>query len=342
MKKLLFILVCLPAVFFTACNKELSDNFTVYTNHPLNDTVWVRNVSAGASVNDCFDALFPDNILIDTFNTALGGSIHFGDSISIEFPANAFTGSGNSGGSGVFTGNAKVLVIPIRRKGDFIKFFKPTTTRDGSLLETGGGLYIRIFNDDKELSLVQGASIRIRFNDEDVPKNNMQAFYGKETFPFILKGIDTGFSWLRDTDTSWLPIWYKTAVPPAATSYAGYEINAKQLRWISAERYIDSSLPKAKLTTILPPNFTNKNTAVFTVFANQKTVVDMQGDYPSRSFYANNIPLKSTVKLVSISKIGDDFYLGTENVSSVDAVTIHKITPVKKSVPDILAYLNGL
>lgn len=342
MKKLLLILVCLPAVLFTACNKELSDNFTVYANHPLNDTIWVRDVPGGASVNDCFDALFPGKVLVDSFNAAQGGSLHFGDSISIEFPANACTGSGNGGGSGIFTGNVKVLVIPIRRKGDFIKFFKPTTTRNGSLLETGDGLYIRIFNDDKELTLAQGASIKVRFNDVDTPKNNMQAFYGKETLPLILKGIDTGFSWLRDADTSWLTVWSKPAIPPATTAYAGYEINARQLRWISAERYVDSSLPKARLTTILPPNFTNKNTAVFTVFANQKTVVDMQGDFASRSFYANNIPLKSTVRLVSVSKIGDDFYLGIENVSSVDAVTIHKITPVKKSVSDILAYLNGL
>jgi hypothetical protein len=86
----------------------------------------------------------------------------------------------------------------------------------------------------------------------------MQAFYGREGNPLPLKGIDTAFYWMRDADTTWLATWSKPS-----GNYSGYEMNSKNLRWISAERYIDSNQAKTKITAILSPNFTNKNTAVF-------------------------------------------------------------------------------
>jgi hypothetical protein len=338
MKKLFFITICLSALFFTACNKELSDNFITYTNSPLNDTVWVRSVAGTASVNDLFDLLAPGAI-IDSFNATNGASLHYGDSLDIEFKANSCVGAGAAGPA---AGDVRLEIVPLKRKGDFIKFFKPTTAADGSILETGGGLFIRVLKDGKELSLAQGSTVKLRFSDIDGAKTNMQAFYGKEGNPVPPKGIDTSFSWIRDLDTTWLGTWSKISVNPLVPSYYGYELNSKNLRWVSADRYIDSTLPKTKVTAILSPNFTNKNTAAFAVFANQKTVVNMHGDYPSRSFFANNIPLGIAVKLISVSKIGDDFYLAIENISSVSRVTFHTLRPEKKSLKDILAYLNSL
>ncbi|MEO7530399.1 MAG: hypothetical protein ABIS69_03275, partial [Sediminibacterium sp.] len=85
MKKILLFTGCLMVLFFTACNKELSsnDNFTSYSNHPLNDTVWVRNVGNTASIHDLFD-LFAPGFIIDSFNVANGASLHYGDSLDIE------------------------------------------------------------------------------------------------------------------------------------------------------------------------------------------------------------------------------------------------------------------
>jgi hypothetical protein len=111
---------------------------------------------------------------------------------------------------------------------------------------------------------------------------------------------------------------------------------------VVSERYLDSTLPKTKVTAILSPNFTNKNTAVFAVFNNQKTVVNLKADYNSRSFFANNIPLKSSVKLISLSKIGGDYYLGVKEVSSIAFVTSYTIAPNKISLKDLITYLNNL
>lgn len=339
MKLKLLILICLPALLFTACKKELSDNFITYSNHPLNDTAWVKQFSATGSINDFFDLVLPNKLLIDSFNASNGGTVNFGDSISLTFPPNALL---TQGGAGLPSDMVKLFVLPLRTKGDFVKFFKPTTTADGSLLETGGGLFVRAFSGDNEVILAPGVRVKIRFTDVDGPKQNMQAFYGKESIPYLLKGIDTAFNWFRDSDINYLPLWTKPSNNPPNSYYYGYELNAMSLRWMSAERYSDSSLPKVKVTAILPPNFTNKNTAVFAVFANQKTVVNLNGDYPSRSFFANKIPLKTAIQLISVSKIGGDFYIGITNISSVEAVTSYKILPEKESLQDLIEHLNSL
>jgi hypothetical protein len=334
MKKVLFITGCLFTLFFTACTKELSSDFNQYTNHPMNDTVWVKTVANTAAVNDLFD-LFAPGLIIDSFNLNNGASLRYGDSLEIEIKPNSCVASGGPGTPA--TGNAVIEILQLKRKGDFIKFFKATTTEKGSLLETGGGLYIRITKEGKELLLAPGSSIKIRFSDIDPAKQNMQSFSGREGNPLPLKGIDTAFYWMRDSDTTWLATWTKPS-----GNYSGYEMNAKNLRWISADRYIDSNQAKTKITAILSPNFTNKNTAVFAVFANQKIVVNLHGDYPSRSFNTNNIPLKAAIKLISLTNIGGDLYLGVKEISSVATVTSYKIEPEKKSLTDILKFLNGL
>lgn len=331
-KNLLFIILLAGAAMFGlgSCTKEISDNFTTYPNSPLNDTVWVRGFSSTMAINDLFDLLVPGGVQVDSFPVTAGGTVRFGDSIEATFPAaSCLTPTGAPP-----TGNAVVQLLQLRTKGDYIKFFKPTGAANDYMLETGGAVYMRVVKDGKELILAPNATVKVRFATDTV-RQDMQAFYGRESNPLPGRWIDTAFLWQRDSDTTHLATWTKS-------NYKGYEINAKNLRWIAAEKYSDSTLAKIKVTAILSPNFTNKNTAVFAVLANQRTVINLHGDYPSRSFFANNIPLKSAVTLVSLSKIGDDLYLGVENIASLAAATSHTIKPQRKSLAEILTYLNGL
>lgn len=339
MKRILFITGCLGMLLFTACTKEVSDNFNIYSGNPLNDTVWTRSLSPVYSVHDLFDNLMPTSI-IDSFEVKSGKSLKYGDSLEISFAAGSCVGPGTSGSPDGF---ARVEILPLKRKGDFVRTFRPTVTANGSLLETGGGYFIRVSKENSELSLVSNITFKVKFNDVDTPpRGNMQIFYGKEGLPAPIKGIDTAFSWIRDFDTTALPTWSKPSNNPLIPSYMGYELNSKNLRWVAAERYLDSTQAKTKVTVILSPNFTNKNTAVFAVFNNQKTVVNLKADYASRSFFANNIPLKSSVKLISLSKIGGDYYLGVKEVSGIAFVTSYTVVPAKISLKDLITYLNNL
>jgi hypothetical protein len=345
MKKTI-IIGCVALLLLSACKKELSSNLILYPNHPLNDSAWLRNVTGSSSINQLANLMFP-NLTVDSFDCSKTDTLSYGDSLSVEIPANSFafasSGGGGGGGGGVGTpsGPCRIEFFRLKTKGDFIKFFKPTTSY-GYLLETGGGIFIRVTQNGRELKLQPGATITIRFSDTQDPKPNMQVFYANETIPYLTQGIDTMHNWMRDLDTSWIKTWQK----PNSTSTSivtGYKLVSKNLRWICAERFIDSTLPKTKITAILPPNFTNKNTAVFAVFANQKTVVKLKDDYPSRSFAAMNIPIGSKITLVSLSMIGTDLYLGTKDINDVGTVVRYSIgTPVKKNLTEILQYLNAL
>lgn len=339
MKKNYILLISLSLFFFSSCKKELSDNFTLYTNSPLNDTIWINNVPLGASVHHLAELFLP-NLVIDSFDCNKGDTLTFGDTLELAIKPGVCV-AGPAGGPAP-SGQVKLEFFRLKKKGDYIKFFKPTTSM-GALLESAGGFFIRISKDGRELSLAQGASITVRFTDTLEPKTNMQVFYARETIPFLTKGIDTAHSWTRDADTSHVKTFQKTITNGTNTGILkGYELTTKNLRWFSAQRYTDSTLPKKKIFAILPLNFTNKNTAVFAVFANQKTVVGLGADFGARAFSAPNIPLKSKIILVSVSRIGTDLYLGVQEVNEVGSEVKYNLVPEKKSLLHILNYLNSL
>ncbi|NCI45815.1 hypothetical protein GWC94_04085 [Sediminibacterium sp. WSJ-3] len=326
------------ALFLTACQKELSENnnFNVYTNHPLNDTAWTQTLSASASVHALIQLLKP-NIIIDSLDASKDTTMVYGDSLSVFFKSGVCT---ETGGAPATSGLLRLEIFRLRTKGDYIKAFKATTS-NGYLLEAAGAFFVRVTREGRELSLAQGASLKINFSDNTEPRPNMQVFNGREGNPIPASGIDTAFSWQRDSDTSWIPVFQRTAAT-TGTVIRGYEMPVKNLRWTGAERYIDSTAPKTRIFALLPPNYTNKNTAAFAVFANQKTIVNLKAEYSSRTFAASNIPRGTKLKVITISRIGGDTYLGVKDVNDVGTNTNYFVTPEKKSIKDILAFLDGL
>lgn len=328
-------ILALGMMFLLAsCQKELSDNnITRYTNHPLNDTVWLNTLPGSASVHALPKLLLPA-ITIDSFPVSKDTTLVFGDSLEISFSAGSCVGPGGASVGGV----VKLELFHLRTKADYIKAFKPTTS-NGYLLESAGAFFLRVTKDGKELVLVPGSSVKIRFVDRTEPKPNCQVFNGREGNPVPDTGIDTAFNWVRDADTSWIRTFQKTS---GSGVLKGYEMNIKNLRWAAAERYLDSTAAKAKLSVILPLNYTNKNTAAFAVFADHKTVVQLKADYSSRTFAALHIPKGKKFRIVTISKIADDLYLGIKDVDDIGATVAFSVRPEKKSVQDILQFLNTL
>ena len=75
---------------------------------------------------------------------------------------------------------------------------------------------------------------------------------------------------------------------------------------------------------------------------NQKTIVNLAPEFSSRSFTASNIPIGSKIRLITISKIGDDFYMGTKDINDLGTNTIFSVSPDKIGVTGIVTYLNSL
>jgi hypothetical protein len=324
-------------ILASSCQKELSSygDITRYDNHPLNDTVWQNTLPGTASVHALFRLLAPV-VSIDSFPVTKDTTLNFGDSLEISFTAGSCTAPGAPGVP--VSGIAKLELFHLRSKGDYIKAFKPTTS-NSYLLESAGAFFLRVTKDGKELVLLPGTSIKIRFLADGEPKPNCQVFNGREGNPIPESGIDTAFNWVRDTDSSWIRTFQK---PGGTGTVKGYEMLIKNLRWAAAERYLDSTAPKAKLSVILPLNYTNKNTAAFAVFADHKTVVHLKADYASRTFAALNIPKGKKFRIVTITKIGEDMYLGTKDVDDIGTTVAFSVNPEKKSLQEIIQFLNTL
>lgn len=335
MKRFASILPITLLLLLGSCAKEgLNNDFKPYTNNELNDTAWVKTISNTANIFSLADSVFQKSYVADSVDLSKDQNLQFGDTLELEFKANCLTT-----GTGLLQdGKAKVELIKILKKGDFIKAFRPNSS-NGFPLETGGAFFIRITKNGNELVLAPGTSLKIKWTDIEAPRQNMQAYYGKEGFPIPNGALDSAHNWIPDADTSWLKPWIKTSGNGVRT---GYILETKKLRWISAQHVL---VPNTKLTNIygiLPPNFTNKNTLVFSVFANSRTVLSLKSDFASRSFMAGNIPMGTKMTLVSISRIGQDFYLGTKLVNDVGTIVNYSFTPEKKTLAQILEYLNSL
>jgi len=320
-------------VSFTACKKDVSDNFVIYSNNAMNDTIWARNLNTNAAIYSIFDSTAPQ-AMVDSFDNATGDTLRFAKNIEIIFPANALAGPIGT----TLSGKIKVEVQSLLSKGDMIKAMKGSTNY-AALFESVGTFCIKASKNGQELSLLPSANIKIRFLDpDDNPKTSLYVFAGKESYQVPGWGYDMDFTWLKSVDGSNINIWTKYGSGPNK----GYEIVSKNLRWIAAGKHIDSNVSSAKLFAILPPNYTNKNTVAFASFHDSKIVVQLKADYTSRSFSVKNIPLQKKITIVTITKIGNTFYLGKRNVDDIGNIGIYNILPEKKSLKNILDFVESL
>jgi hypothetical protein len=319
---------------FASCTKDLSDDFRAYPNNPLNDTIWARNISATAPVNEILDSTLPIP-LIDSFNANSADTVRFPNNVELSFAPNSFI---SITGTPV-VGKIKLEFQPLLKKGDMIKALQ-STTNNNTLLELTGQFFLKVSKNGQELSLAPNTFIKIKYPDtQDNPQQYMNVFKGTESSPPPSWGKDTSFTWQKGDIGTSIGIWYKTGSGP---NNKGYEMTTKNIRWIGCGRFLDSTLPKNKLTAILPPNFTNKNTLVFAVLENAKTIVELKSDYSSRSFAAFNIPLNTKLNIVTISKIGNAFYYGIRNINDIGNTAIYSVSPDKKSLSYILSELDKL
>jgi hypothetical protein len=329
MKIKAFILILFAgSIFLNACQKDID----IFVPDPgqLNgpDTSWQNTVTATMPVSILKNNLLQVPVYIDsiTVNASIA-SVLTPLGIQVNFPPNCCA---TSAGQPV-TGKVQVEIMVIKKKGDMIRLNKPSTYND-SLLITAGEIFIQLKKDGQILQLAPGVRINIRYSD--LPINpQMKFFIGDET---------------NTQHFNWLP----TPTPSLDTIIMGtqnYEIYTKRQRWISIATPFDLNIttPRVSVIADIAPYFTNANTVAFTVFKDVRSVIAMKGNISTRKFMTGKLPVGKHVTVVVISKLGDDYYLGYESaVTQIPAsnVTIQhvRVVPIKKSLPEILAYLSTL
>lgn len=328
MKTKAFILILFAGgLLLNACQKDID----IFVPDPgqLNgpDTSWQNTITATMPVSILKNNLSQEPVYLDsitvnaniaTVTTPLG--------IQVNFPPNCcVTGAGQP-----VTGRVQVELMVVKKKGDMIRFNKPSTWND-SMLVTAGQIFIQLKKDGQVLQLAPGIRINIRYID--LPVNpQMKFFIGDET---------------NAQHFNWLP----TPTPSLDTIVMGtqsYELYTKQQRWISIATLFDANIttPKVKVSADIVSYFTNANTIAFTVFKDVRSVVAMKADLSTRKFTTGKLPVGKQVTVVVISKQSNDYYLGYESaVTQIPAsnATQHvRVVPIKKSLPEILAYLSTL
>lgn len=321
------IWLCLVLLSVTACTKETSDQFVSYTNNPLNDTVWNSN---GTNFYNIAKIIIPEVVkdnITDSFNSLVNNTITIGDSLEVAILANACI---HANGAPITT-NAKIKIdiTLLKSKGDFIKYASPTTNIN-NLLEAGVYLNVKLSRDGQDIKLASNSAIKIKVKDI-VTSTNMVFFSGTS----IRFNNDTIFSWIPSFDGK-VELWKSNT-----NTLLGYEFTTNKLGWIGSSYFSDSLLPKTRLNVVLPSNYTNKNTALFVVFKNKKTVVNLLNDPVTKTFFTYNIPVGTEATLVSLTKINANYYLGSKAIK-VSNGDVLNVLPEKKTLEQIISYLNSL
>ena len=326
MNRKLLIAFFISIGYLAACQKNL-DEFVPdpgQLNGP--DTTWYSAVAPSMPIND-----LKAQLLIGSYNDSIqvGSSTSYittPSGLQCYFPANGLTTSAGQ----TLTGSAKIELVHVKTKGDMIRLGKPTTS-NGRLLVNANETFVRAKNDTAELLFRPGVKMTIRY--PDLPLNTqMKFFVGDETNA-------AQFNWLPNPDPANNTVGFTST---------GYEIQTNRLRWTSACYFYDTTnISRVNVKADLASYFTNANTIAYVVFKDVRSVVGMYGDVVSKKFSTGKLPVGKLITVVVISKQANDFFLGFENVTTAaSAGTTGEQTvavkPIKKSLAEIIAFLNTL
>ncbi len=324
-KNIVYLLIVLVTI--TSCTKAVSDEFVMYPNNALNDTVWANTGINFSDFSKILISLPSPNTVVDSFNATIDNTLTFGDSLQTYFGAGSCVTK--NGAIITSTGKVKMEITLLRKKGDFIKNGVPTTSNI-ALLETSNFLHIKLSKDGEEVFLNPNSKVKIRIKDTTA-NSNVNFFVGD----YIKFNRDTIFSWVPSFDGK-VEIWKNTNAMPL-----GYEFITNKLRWVGCSFYADSLQPNTRLNVVLPSNYTNKNTAIFLVFKHKKIVINLLNDAFTKTFFTQNIPVTTEAILVSLTKINTTYYLGSKAIKVTNGDVL-QLLPEKKSLEQVIAYLNGL
>jgi hypothetical protein len=184
------------------------------------------------------------------------------------------------------------------------------------------------------VQITNGKKISIRYRDPEA-KPNMSVYFGEA--PVVTNSAF--FNWAAATDGSGVMLWDSTqGVPPGSK---GYLVETGRTGWVGVDRPLVPSAQKTEVSVIVPNLFSNANTAVYMVFSNYRTVVQLTGNPALRKFSFSNMPVGQDVKIIAISKVGDAYYLGQKTDKIVENMSTF-VKPEQSSLASIISFLNSL
>jgi hypothetical protein len=325
MKKLFFLTrLFFSILLFASCKRD--SNIFVPDDGQQLDSAWSNNITSASQVL-LLSKNLQGSFTAQEINTSADTTLSTASGIQISLPSNGLLVNGS-----VLSGGIKVEYVLLQKKGDFIRY-GVTTSTNRYPLESGGALHIRLSSNGQPVTIAAGRKIIIRYRDAE-PKQGMSVFYGNT--------IDVTnsllFNWTLATDNSFAKMWDSTNTNPAAK---GYVVETYRTGWVNVDRSIASTQPRVEVKAVLPDLFSNANTAVYMVFKNYRSVLQLSGNTTLRHFSFPNIPANEPVLFISISKVGSSYYLGIkEEITAANMVSF--IKPQLSKLDLISAFLKSL
>lgn len=322
MKKI-FIYSFIIIAIGSSCQKDLD----MFVPDPVAgpDSTWFNTLSSGMPVASLKASLMLASNKDSIQLTGTSASITTGAGLQCTFPGNSIITGANT----PVTGMIKLESYLLQKKGDMIRMGTPTTS-NGRVLVSGGEFFVRLTKDGNELQMAPGATVNIRYADAQ-PIQAMSLFFGSEVNPAV-------FDWLPNMDT----------INRVYALSQTYEVLSNRLRWINCDMFYDTTgIPQTIVSAGLAAQYTNANTVAFTVFDDMRSVVGMYGNATTRKFSTGRLPINKPITVIVISKQGNDYYLGHQQVTTVGnsgtvgAQTV-PVTPVLTSLANIISYLDNL
>ena len=324
MKNQTLILIALLVFLASSCRKDVSFDVPVMD---YKDTGWAGSINPEMDVFKLISDLklpFKDTIYhINSFNTPVALSLQQDQSrMSIEIH-DGFLQDQNRTPA---VGDINIVWTIAEKKWELIQNL--AVAESVGIKDINGAFFIRFMKGGLPLTLSQGAYLEIHYTPQSMPANQTSALnlyngtYGASGDHINWNLGGAGNSVTRDN--------------------THFEINTVTTGWFMITHSENSSSGTYTVRPSLPSSlYTDKNTSAYLL--TDKAVYQLKADTARREFSMNGLyPNLINPKVLILSRMGDSYYYGIENLTTQGSSYIGAISTQKVSLDQLKYLLNGL
>ncbi|MDF2455401.1 MAG: hypothetical protein K0R51_1394 [Cytophagaceae bacterium] len=215
------------------------------------------------------------------------------------------------------TGEISIQLTEIYDKSDMVLSDRPTTS-DGTLLLSGGEIFISALINGDTLQLADRTAILIELPASSVDKE-MQLFTGAidNNNPFNWTPLKTNLNQTAPTGTS----WSRDSVSTFYEDASKYIFSVTKLGWINCDRFY--SIPNK---TKIDVSFTNRGemdqTTAYLVFKNINSVARFYERSSDGVLRSGEIPIGETVTIVAFSLKNGKEHFGLKEITTSENLNV--------------------
>lgn len=266
--------------------------------------------------------------ILELNNAQNGGTVIGKDGTKIIVKANSLLD--NRGEK--ITGKVKIELLEVFTKADMIALNKPTVgvlpNSNKAPLISGGEMYLRISQNDSDVRTSEAVEVRVPTQKEDP---NMKLFDGvmDKEGKLTWNASKEQLNLVKDDFNGDLK--------------SSYSFGTSHWGWTNIDKFSDDPRRKTKVLVQLPEGFSPKNTSVVIAFKETLTVAEL--DQFDSGFFTEHygfLPIGSTIDIISISKIGNDWIVGTKKITVIDNMQIYMDNLMYTNAVNLENILDGL